>query len=64
MNSKFICIKPKSKTSEIIFEEDLRKLHTCKVLQQKENKMMVKSIAGDYYFWIDKTNDNHWTIIH
>lgn len=64
MNSKFLYIHPKTKESEIIFEEYLNKLHSCKILEKQNDKILVKSIAGDYYFWINKSNDKFWKVTY
>lgn len=61
--TEFVCIQPKSSKSKDIFECIFNSLHSCKVLQRENKKLYVKSIAGDYYFWMDEKNDDHWEIV-
>ena len=63
MKSQFIYIQPKSTDSKLMFDIDLKQLHSCKVIENLPNKLLVKSIAGDYYFWISKESDDNWDII-
>lgn len=46
-----------------MFDLDMRGLHSCKIIQRDDTNMLVKSIAGDYYFKIDTANDKNWTLI-
>jgi hypothetical protein len=61
--SEFICIQPKNQESKEIFTNYLNSLHSCKVLQKNEDKVYLKSIAGEYYFWVNKDNDKDWNIV-
>lgn len=63
MKSEFIYISPKSLDAKVFFELDLKELHSCKVLEKTDNKLLVKSIAGEYYFWIDKEQDKNWELV-
>ena len=62
VKSEFIYIKPKSTKSKLMFDIDLKQLHSCKVLKKESDKILVKSIAGEYYFWINKKNDSDWEV--
>ena len=61
--SKFITISPKNEVSTDFFNVYLKKLHSCKVLREEHNQFKVKSIAGNYVFWVNKTQDNNWKIV-
>jgi len=61
--SKFITISPKNEVSTEFFNVYLKKLHSCKILKEEQNLFKVKSIAGNYVFWVNKTQDNNWTIV-
>ncbi len=61
--SEFICIQPKNQKSQDIFTDYFKSLHSCKVLQKNGDKVYLKSIAGEYYFWVNKDNDEHWSIV-
>ena len=63
VKTEFVYIKPKSTNSKLMFELDLKKLHPCKVVEKQSDKVLVKSIAGDYYFWIDRKKDPNWELI-
>lgn len=62
MKSKFIYIQPKNTESEKIFNTSFKQLHSCKVLKEKESSKYVKSIAGEYYFWVHE-NDKNWSVV-
>jgi hypothetical protein len=61
---KHLYITPKNIYSRIIFEEDLRKLHSCKILKKESNKTLVQSIAGEHYFWVEDKDDEFWTVTY
>ena len=63
MKSEFVYIKPKTPDSKLVFEIDLKELHSCKVIKKETDKILVKSIAGEYYFWIDRKQDPNWNLI-
>lgn len=63
MKSEFIYITPKTSDAKVFFELDLKELHSCKVLEKTSNKLLVKSIAGEYYFWIDREQDKNWELV-
>ncbi len=60
--SEFICIEPKTEDSKFMFETTFKNLHSCKVIKKLDHSMYVKSIAGDFYFWIHK-DDKNWNLI-
>ena len=60
--TQFICIQPKNQEAQEIFNKFFKQLHSCKVLKEKETSKYVKSIAGDYYFWIHQ-DDKNWNIV-
>jgi hypothetical protein len=61
--SEFICIQPKNEKSKDIFTDYFKKLHSCKIIQKNGDKVYLKSIAGEYYFWVNKDNDEYWEIV-
>lgn len=63
IKTEFVYIEPKNTNSKLTFEIDFKGLHSCKVLERTSNKLFVKSIAGEYYFWIDKDQDPNWSLI-
>jgi hypothetical protein len=63
VKSEFVYIKPKSPDSNLVFEMDFKQLHSCKVIRKDADRFYVKSIAGDYYFWVNKIQDPNWELI-
>ena len=63
MKSQFICVKPKTEEAQEFFDIFMRQLHSCKILERQDSKMLVNSIAGDYTFWINETEDKNWEVI-
>ena len=62
-SNQFVYVKPKNSEAKLMFDLDMRGLHSCKIIQRDDTNMLVKSIAGDYYFKIDTDNDKNWTLI-
>ena len=60
--SQFIYIQPKTEEAKMFFNTSLRKLHSCKVLEQTETQVLLNSIAGTYKFWMNLEEDKHWEI--
>lgn len=60
--TEFVCIQPKNEKAKDIFNVFFKQLHSCQVLKKVDNNKYVKSIAGDYYFWIYE-NDKNWNLI-
>ncbi len=61
--TEFITIKPKTEEAKVFFDVSLRQLHSCKVLEKQNNKVLLNSIAGNYKFWMDLEGDKNWEII-
>lgn len=63
MKTQFLCIKPKTEEAKMFFDVSLRQLHSCKVIERKNNQVLLNSIAGDYKFWMNIEGDKNWEII-
>lgn len=63
MKSEFICVKPKSISAKVEFEQLMNLLHSCKVQKRQDGKMLVSSISGNHRFWISEMNDIDWEIV-
>ena len=63
MKTKFVTVQPKSKKANNRFHNMMDSLHSCRVQQEDDTKMFLESISGRYFFWMDKTEDPHWTLI-
>ena len=62
-SNQFVYVKPKNSAAKLMFDLDMRGLHSCKILERNDTNMLVKSIAGDYYFNIDTDNDQNWALL-
>lgn len=61
--TEFLTIKPKTEEAKDFFETYMRELHSCKVLERKDNQILLNSIAGDYVFWMNEKEDSNWEVI-
>ena len=63
MKPKFLYVQPRSAFAQEVFEDYMNELHSCKIEEEKENKMLVSSISGRYSFWINKEFDSNWEVL-
>lgn len=63
MKSKFVCVSPVSYNAKIEFEDLMNKLHSCRVIRENEDKMLLESINKSHHFWISLSDDKNWKII-
>ena len=63
IKTEFICVKPKSNEAEYRFEHDMYKLHSCRVLNRKNGKVVLASITDRYSFEIFEGGDDNWEVI-
>lgn len=63
MKTQFLCIKPKTEEAQEFFDIFMRQLHSCKVIERKNNQVLLNSIAGDYKFWMNESDDKNWEVI-
>jgi hypothetical protein len=63
MKPKFICVQPKSSKAKNRFANLMYNLHSCRIEQEDGDKIFLSSITGKYHFWMNKTNDENWTVI-
>ena len=63
MKSKFLYVQPKTEEASDDFENLMYGLHSCKVKEEVNNRVLLSSITGRYNFWIDTEYDPHWTLI-
>ena len=57
------CVKPKSTEAEYRFEHDMYKLHSCRVVNRKNGKVVLSSITDRYSFEIFEGGDDNWEVI-
>jgi len=63
IKTEFICVKPKSIEAEDRFEHDMYKLHSCRVVNRRNGKVVLASITDRYSFEMFEGGDDHWEII-
>ena len=63
IKTEFICVKPKSIEAEDRFENGMDRLHSCKVVNRKNGKVVLASISNRYSFEMFEGGDDHWEII-
>ena len=63
MKTEFLCVKPKSNKAKNRFSNMMKGLHSCRVEKREDNKVFLASISGQYFFWMNESNDDHWEVI-
>ena len=61
--TQFVCVQPKSEYALEKFDSYMNKLHSCRVVIDKEQTYVLASITNKYSFEIDKEYDENWEII-
>lgn len=62
MRTKFICVSPISPRANLIFEDSMLKFHSCRIVEDKEDRYLLESLNKKHYFWINKKDDINWRI--
>ena len=63
MKPKFLYVQPRSAFAQEVFEDYMNKLHSCKILEEKEQTYVLSSITNRYSFEIRKEFDRNWEVI-
>jgi hypothetical protein len=63
MKPKFVCVEPRTSKAKNRFYNLMNELHSCRVEQETDDQMFLASITGKYHFWMNKTNDENWSVI-
>ena len=61
--TQFVCVQPKSEYALEKFDSYMNKLHSCRVVIDKEQTYVLASITNKYSFEMGKEYDEHWEII-
>jgi hypothetical protein len=67
MKSEFVCVKPKTFEASEYFVHEMRSLHSCKVKERRDGKILLSSIAsisGNYNFWVSESEDRNWKLLN
>ena len=63
MKSEFVYVKPKTAEAYEYFEHEMRSLHSCKVKDKRDGKLLRASISGKYNLWVSESEDRHWKLL-
>ena len=62
--AEFICVKPRSSVAQDRFNNDMSRLHSCKVMKREHGKVFLSSISNRYAFEMFEGGDDNWEIIN
>lgn len=62
MKKKFVNVTPKSSKAKNRFVNIMERFHACEVEQEKDGKLFLVSLNGQYCFWVQKEGNDHWSI--
>ena len=57
-------MKPKTPEASEYFMHEMRSLHSCKVKEKIDGKLLLASISGNYNFWVSESEDRHWKLLN
>ena len=63
MKQQFICVQPRTTQALNRFDNDMDKLHSCKILEEREQSYVLSSITNRYSFEMRKEFDRNWEVI-
>ena len=63
MKTEFICVHPRSSDAQSRFDNEMNRLHSCRVDKREYGKVFLSSISGKYLFSINEGGDDHWEVI-
>ena len=55
MKQQFICVQPRTTEALNRFDTDMDRLHSCKILEEREQSYVLSSITNRYSFEIRKS---------
>ena len=61
--TQFVCVQPKTEYAREKFDSYMDKLHSCRVVIDKEQTYVLASITNRYSFEMGKEYDENWEII-
>ena len=63
MKTEFVCVKPRSTLAQSRFDNNMDRLHSCRVVNRCDGKLKLSSISNRYSFEMGKEYDENWEII-
>ena len=61
--TQFVCVLPKTEYAREKFDSYMDKLHSCRIVIDKEQTYVLASITNKYSFEMGKEYDENWEII-
>ena len=61
--TQFLCVQPKTDYAREKFDSYMDKLHSCRIVIDKEQTYVLASITNRYSFEMGKEYDENWEII-
>lgn len=58
-----ICVNPKSTHAKDRFNNDMDRLHSCRVIKRGDGKVVLASISNRYSFEMRESCDDHWEVV-
>ena len=63
MKQQFICVQPRTTEALNRFDTDMDRIHSCKILEEREQSYVLSSITNRYSFEMRKEFDRNWEVI-
>ena len=63
MKSEFLYVRPRSTEATQRFVNKMDRLHSCKVDNRQDGRVILSSISGRYLFSMMESDDKDWEII-
>ena len=61
--TQFVCVQPKTEYAREKFDSYMDKLHSCRIVIDREQTYVLASITNRYSFEMGKEYDENWEII-
>ena len=61
--TQFLCVQPKTEYAREKFDSYMDKLHSCRIVIDKEQTYVLASITNRYSFEMGKEYDENWEVI-
>ena len=61
--TQFVCVQPKTEYAREKFDSYMDKLHSCRIVIDKEQTYVLASITNRYSFEMGKEYDENWEVI-
>ena len=63
IKTEFLCVKPRSGNAQDLFNNSMDRLHSCRVVNRKNGKVILSSISNRFDFEMFEGGDDNWEVI-